>query len=417
MLTMTKPHEAKHARLTTVAAALALAGALGLSGCGSTKPPTADLGKVHQFESQGYPAAHEYTTVASEELRLIGGQPARLVWLQPQAEGEHPLVIYMPGLGQDAHAFALGRQQLAQAGYAVLSWQPLPEDGPAKQGERLHDGDAKKWAGQRHEASQLQRRSDLLLQLTQMLSDAQTRHEPLLQHVDLKHISLAGFDLGAYTVMHAAGEKVIGATRPAALPVFSAYIVISPYANLEQGGFESRYKAVKGPILTLTSDNDTDPNGLVPAAYLRTAPFGGMPTQDKYMLIFSGLRHGALGEQIEQGGGIGPGPDGEPGQREGRGRSDSDGSGGSGGPGGQGGPGGGKGGGHGSGGPGGSKGPGDGGAASSPSPTRLAMQQTAEGVVCTAFLDAYALNDQQARQWLDTRAIKWLAPIGDWLSK
>lgn len=385
-------------KLVSTASMLVASAAMLISGCSSNKPPPVDLVKVHQFEAQGYPAPHDFDNDESEEVRLINGLPARLVWCRPHDASANPLLIYMPGLGQSAHAFERGRHALAQAGYVVLSWQPLPEDETPRP-----PNDQSTWAGNRYAAAVLQKRSDLLAQLHADLLKSLAQGDQRLRGVNLDRIGLIGFDLGAYTVMHAAGEAVSGMVSAVGKSPFKAYVVISPYASFEQGAFDTRYKAMTAPVLTLTSDSDVDPNGGVPAAYLRTVPFGNMPSGDKYMLLMRGARHATLGEQNEDD----AHPTSEDGDKR-RGKQ-TDGSGQTGRPG-----------------KGRSKGTrGGGGGASGDkatenlgrSPTIAAMQQSALIAVSTAFLDAHLLDDALAHQWLLSRAGKWLAPIGDWQSK
>ncbi|TAK99405.1 MAG: hypothetical protein EPO09_01175 [Aquabacterium sp.] len=370
-----------------------------IPGCSSNKSPPVDLAKVHHFEAQGYPAPHEFDTSESEDVRLINGLPERLVWCRPLESGVHPLLIYMPGQGQNAHAFEPGRHALAQAGYVVMSWQPLPED-EMPSGQSNQNG----WQGQRYAAPLLQKRSELLRQLHADLLKSQGKGDQQLQGVNLSQIGLIGFDLGAYTVAHAAGEAVSGTEAVLAPSPFKAYIVISPYASFEQGAFDTRYKGMSAPLLTLTSDSDVDPNGGIPAAYLRTAPFGNMPAGNKYMLVMRGARHATLGEQSEAEDGHTPFEDGhdknqgKSGERRGQ---------------------------DGRGGKGRSKGSRSGDVASGDktagdsgrSPTTTAMQRTALTTVSIAFLDAYLLDDTLAHQWLQSQAGKWLSPIGDWRSK
>jgi dienelactone hydrolase len=405
--------------LTAILMALACASLLACAG--APKQPELDPAKVQQFQSRGYPARHQYEVTEASDLRVVHGQVMRLVWLRPQVPGPHPLVVYMPGAGQDAKAFASWRQALAEAGYVVLSWQPLPDDDrlPYTPGEQR--GDLKPWASQRFASDLMQRRAQLLGQLMAELPKAQASGDVLLKGVDLAHVALAGYELGAYTTMLMAGEQLPGVNDVPQVS-FQAYVVISPFASFEQGRFDTRYKDVKGPMLTITSEADTDPFKMVAAAYLRTAPFGGMPAGDKVMLMMHQADHGSLGGRE----GLdaimadeGEGPPGGAGPGKGSGGRSGGGSPGGGMPSG-GGPGGGMGGGQGGpgGGPGGDSGAGGGmKAGAGVSPTMRAMQQVALGVSSVAFLDAYLQADPLARNWMGAQAIKWLTPVADWLNK
>lgn len=396
------------------------------AGCAGPRAPTLDRQALAQFEARGYPMRHDEAAAETPDVRLVDGRPTQLLWRLPQDAGRHPLVIVLPGAGQDLHALAHHREALATAGYAVLSWQPLAEDAH----RRTHA----------YEVPLLQRRRSQLADLLDVLRTAQTtgQGDPLLAQVDLNQLALMGYDIGAWTTQYAAGEHVAANDTPAPLPAIRAYIAISPFASFAQGGFDTRYRDIHAPVLAITSDRDTDPAAGVGDASLRTALFGGMPAGDKYLLMWQGPRHAALGEGHLAGPDDGHGP-----RTTGKGPKDSatggppdegmdgdadgdaspgdgsagEGPGGSGPPGGAGGgPGGGPGGAGGGGRRGGGGGPG-GQTASSPSPTQTAMQASAQTTMVVAFLDAYVAQDALARQWLHERAAHWLSPVGDWLQK
>ncbi|MDX5028675.1 hypothetical protein, partial [Streptococcus suis] len=52
--------------------------------------------------------------------------------------------------------------------------------------------------------------------------------------------------------------------------------------------------AVRAPVLSITSNADVDPTGLVGSSYLRSAPFNGMPAGDKYLLMLHDSAHTVL---------------------------------------------------------------------------------------------------------------------------
>jgi predicted dienelactone hydrolase len=362
---------------------------MSLLGCSTTPQPKLNPEKVQRFEAEGYPFPHEYEVRETEDSRLIGGQPAELVWTQAtDASGtRHPLIICMPGLGQNAHALMHLRRAWAAAGYDVLSWQPLPADAQPD-GDHALDH-------MRHTTTPLvEQRAQRLADLMVALRQAQSSGYAHLAHTDLDRVGLVGYDIGALTAQFAAGEELEGSHRPAQLPAFSAYILISPYASFELGAFGTRYRAWHAPMLLITSDSDVD--SLVTAAYLRTAPFGSMPAGHKYMLLLRGTRHASLGETGEdpsssddREGGTHPKEQPVPGptsKKRGKARTaererdDTD---------------------------------------EHPhmTPTLAAMQRAAVAQTSTAFLDAQLQADSVARQWLSTDAVKWIAPVGDWLSK
>jgi hypothetical protein len=388
---------------------------LSLLGCAGPRPAAVDAPQVQHFEARAYPAQHQYAVAQSEEMRLAGGQPMRLVWLRPQGSGTRPLLIYMPGAGQDATAHAHWRHSLAEAGCVVLSWQSLAEDEQLPAVGAAGRTDLRAWAAQRFGAAALARRAALLDGLMTELARAQAAGEPALQGVDLKRVALAGYELGAWTTMLAAGEQMRGAAAPAALTArFQAFLAISPHASFDQGGFDTRWRGVRGAVLSITSDADNDPFGLGMAAYLRAAPYGGMPPGQKWLLMLRGTSHDALGGRVgaERVLAERDGPPPARGERAG-GNDDAAGGGGGGGnrP------------------PGGRRAdrrtagatreagpdPARGGAAVSP--TQAAMQETALASVAQAFLDATLDDDALARRWLAESAPRWLAPVANLQSK
>lgn len=417
-----------------LAATWALGAALLLSACAS--PPREaplDPVRVRQFEARAYAARTQADTRELHEARVVQGEVQHLVWMQPAGAGPHPLVVCLPGVGQSAQALAALRRALAEAGYVVLSWQVLPEDArlPSRPGEP--QADVRAWAQTRFAAAASQRRVALLAALMASLPASQAAGDPLLAGVDLGHAALLGYELGAWTAQQAEGEEVLGVSVPESLRLaFGAFVLVSPHASFEQGGFETRYRGLRTPTLVLTSEQDRDPLGLVPEPYLRTAPFGGMPGGQQFMLMLRQATHADLGARTE--GERLPAwdserPRGEPGRGamgDGQGAGGPDGGGGGGGGRGGSGPGGGAGGGPGGGGPGGARGGrGGGGGESAPasaaatqaSPTLRAMQASAMTAVTLAFLDATLQDDAVARTWLKAHAPDWLNPVGDLFAK
>lgn len=382
------------------------AAALSLLGCSAPAPPPVDMQKVQQFEARAYQPQQTATSLASEEVRTVDGQPLRLVWQRPQDTARHPLVVYMPGAGQDAHAQARWRRAVADAGYAVLSWQPLAEDErPPAPG-----ADAHAWAVQRFSPPRRTERAAALEELMDGLARAQAAGDATLGGVDLSRVALAGYDLGAATALLVAGEQVRDASAGSgAAARFKAFVVISPHASFEQGGLTSRYRDVRGPLMSITSDADADNWGLGGTAYLRTAPFAGMSQGQKYLLLLQGASHAALGGDERP-----PGAGGEAASAARRGPvqapADPQG-GGSRRPGGRQGD-------RAGGGPGGREAaaPGSPGAAPS-SLTAQALQRSALAAVSLAFLDAWLAEDPLARRWLADSAARWLQPVAELRSK
>jgi predicted dienelactone hydrolase len=388
-----------HRTMVRLSCAFSAAAALvWLGGCAGPRPAAVDAPQLQRFEARAYPAQQHLVALQTEELRGVGGLPLRLVWLRPQGGGARPLVIYMPGAGQDAMAHARWRRGLAEAGYAVLSWQPLPDDEQLPAGPDLHA-----WAAPRFGAAALARRAALLDALMAGLARAQAAGEPALKDVDLRRVALAGYELGAWTTLLAAGEQVRGAGAPSAR--FQAYLAISPHASFDLGGFDTRWREVQGPLLCITSDADADPFGMGAVPYLRAAPYGGMPPGQKWLLMLRGTSHDALGGRTDAER-VPATRNGEASaRREHASRDPGEGGGGT----------------RPQGGRRGDRGAGAGAreaatvgrAGDAVSPTQAAMQEAAMLSVALAFLDATLDDDALARRWLAESAPRWLAPVAD----
>ncbi len=390
------------------------------AGCSSAPAPQAvDSAPLRAFAARGYAPAEQAVVVSSVHRWPLAGQLQTLLLLRPAppVAGTSPLLpllIYLPGLGETAQAGARWRHAWAAAGYAVLSVQPLAEDATAWQSDLARDG-AFRLLGQRHYAgSAVLRRVEAVAEL---LAEARRRAvagEADWQGIAWQRTAVAGFDLGAYTAMVLAGEQVRGAEGAAGRVPVRAVIALSPYVNVADGGLDTRYRGIHGPVLAITSDADGDPLGLVAGPAQRLAPFERSAGTDQYLLSLQGLAHAGLSGSAAAGGAAerpdggrsnAAATDGDGGAQ--RGRSPS------------------------GGGEGGSRrrgsapvaGNGNGnrhgaeaGRGAPPgglSATAAQLRLIAAEAVSTAFLDATLREDPLARDWLQTHAARWLGGAGE----
>ena len=395
-----------------------------LSACASRGPDRAaaaraDEAAMRSFAARGYPSRDPGAgSAATAQTWLLGGHQHTLQWLLPRAGSTAmPLVVYLPGLGEPATAGARWRQAWAAAGYAVLSLQPLEADEAAFRSELARTGEFRELARQRFAAGEARQRLRVLAEVHGELQRRVSGGDPLLQQLDLTRVALAGYDIGAWTAMVAAGERLPGNAAPQRPLPLRAVIALSPHAVVADGGFETRWQDIQLPVLSVTGDADTDLLGLVPGALVREAPFAQMPAADKRLLSLPGLPHAAFGggavEALLQAAGresagTAPGGDDARGQR-GRGGGGGGGGGGSG---------------DARGGAGshrGERGPSGNEAGRQPrgsfssaasNPTTLQMRLQAIQDVSTAFLDATLKDDALAREWLARDAPRWLAGQG-----
>ena len=377
---------------------------------------------MRSFAARGYPTRDPGAgSTATPQTWLLSGRQHVLQWLFPRTgSAALPLVIYLPGLGEPATAGARWRQAWAAAGYAVLSLQPLEADEAAFRSELARTGEFRELARQRFAADEARQRLRVLAEVHDELQLRVTGGDPLLRQLDLTRVALAGYDIGAWTAMVAAGERLPGSAAAQRVLPLRAVIALSPHAVVADGGFDTRWQDIQLPVLSITGDADTDLLGLVPGALVREAPFVQMPAADKRLLSLPGLPHVAFGggavEALLQAAGretagAAPGADDARGQRgrgggggsgdgDGDGRGDSRSGAGS----------------HRS-----ERGPSGNEAGRQPrgsfssaasNPTTLQMRLQAIQDVSTAFLDATLKDDALAREWLARDAPRWLAGQG-----
>ncbi|HZW72396.1 MAG TPA: hypothetical protein VFF43_02560, partial [Caldimonas sp.] len=290
------------------------------------------------------------------------------------------------------------RRTWAQAGYAVVSVQPLEDDATAWSSEEARALEFKTLAAQRHSAARLQQRIVRLAAVVHEIRRRAAAGEAPWGRLDYTRMSVAGYDLGAQTAMALKGQRDAGGPIDELTEQVRALIVLSPVV-LEGEGQRTRFEQMTGPVLTVTGPADVDPTGLV-ATRSRTIAFDLMPTGSKYELELAGVSHAMLSGAIEverdtqreeRASGRAAAP------RGGRSRQRSDGS--------------------------------DGERHASEDSARPGSEQArarehvstgreecdaAIEVVSVAFLDASLRRQPSAQRWLDEQASQWLQHLGTW---
>lgn len=379
-----------------------------LAGCASPSAPRPEEVKVRQFAGQGYLTDDHFGIATSFANWTTGDHSFDVALTLPTKPGQLPLVIYLPALGETRTSGETWRTAWAQGGYAVLSLQALGDDARAWSSSLARSGDFAILARDRYSARVMEARLEALKIALTELKRRSARKDAGMERLDLSQVAIAGYDLGAYAAMVIAGENIKG-MPPVSLPLpITAVIALSPYADFSGASFLDRYAGIRGPVLSITGDNDSDALGLVPSSSVRKAPFEYMPGGNKYLLTMSGISHAALGGMPEkmdaaeehrplinaanpdgmrqQGGGQTGGRN-KGGSRSGRESPVVD----------------------------RGKRPEE---ALSPfrsvqSMTSQAMSLAAIQGVTTAFLDAYVKHDAIAREWLEKDAPRWLRDKGE----
>jgi pimeloyl-ACP methyl ester carboxylesterase len=274
----------RFARAALLLAALLL---LALNGCSTT--PKADEGRIRTFANKGYQSDEQLPIDSSRSQWQLSNGPNDVAIAAPGRPGRYPLVLFMPGLGQDSGAGEIWRSAWAHNGYAVVSIQPLPVDRApiTRPNSRLRD--LGPLVRERYAGETVAARVVVLQALVDEIARRAEGGDALCQRIDLDRVIVAGYDIGAYTAMVLAGEHPMGPDQALTRAHVRAAIALSPYATFSGTTFSSRYTEIKVPVLSITSDVDADPYGLVSSPSVRGAPYRYMPPQNKYLLTFSGL--------------------------------------------------------------------------------------------------------------------------------
>ena len=374
--------------------------------------PKANQSEVDRLVRHGYISDGRFQISTSIERRQVGDRRFEVALTTPD-QGQHlPVVIYLPGLGEACTAGSAWRGAWARAGYAVLSVQPLPEDqhvlrvtDPKQRDTAVLD------ARERYGSAVARFRLEALSALVDALLAPGPQTDPELQRLDLRHVAVAGYDLGAWSAMLLAGERPRNdwVAPHFALPI-AAVLAISPYADFSGSAFGVRYQPITAPVMSVTGDGDIDTAGVVSNAGLRRAPFEHLLVHGSALLWLSSAPHSVLAgadsedtrledtqepshkdmAQLQRQGGGGGGGDG----RRSRGAG-------------------------GDGGPGGRTGPRPADAVRAPTDNRLSATDRAIDValvqsVTVAFLDAHLKMDITAQSWLDQDLQGWLGSRAIW---
>jgi predicted dienelactone hydrolase len=369
-----------------------------MEGCStSPKQPEIDNEKIKQLASRGYDSGIAYATSITKSSLNTGNGFCQITIIQPSREGKYPLVIYMPGLGESSDAGADMRNAWAKSGYVVLSLQPLDDDVNIWSSKAARRGDFTFIRHERYSSGVISERLNALKNLIEYLKQRVGSGDSAFQHIDLSSVAIVGFDIGASSAMIVAGETVPN-TSIARLPVhITGAIALSPYADFSGSEFDTRYRNINMPVLSVTSETDSDAHENVPPS-LHQVPFQYMPPRNKYLLLLVGASHSVIGndnsakfDDTEKNGNAQQTRHDSTSEGSGRGRSNRR----------------------------GKKSSNSGSDPELPakretvnSPTQRAIMGVAIEQVTTAFLNAYIKKDQLSLEWLNKDAGPWLAKIG-----
>lgn len=220
-----------------------LAGCAGGPAAPIKAPPDPQL---QQFAAKGYMSNEQFSLNTQPMSWTVGGRSLDFLLSVPVRPERYPLIIYLPGLGESRTSGEVWRNAWAQAGYAVLSIQLLLDDAQAWE---TQDARAGEFRARRAAALFLRGNGRAPGRIARPDLAELRKHgeEPGFKNIDLGRIVLAGYDIGAYTAMVAAGEKLPNPKTPPWAEAVAGVIALSPFADFSGVPFETRYAGIKAP--------------------------------------------------------------------------------------------------------------------------------------------------------------------------
>jgi hypothetical protein len=280
-----------------------------------------------------YSATAELPINSLRDQWSLDGQVMDVALVAPNSSGNWPLILYLPGLGESVEAGRWWREYWAKQGYAVLSLQPIsvatalqqlpkPEQS-VKEGEKEEDQDCRTM--KKKQSSYFDWQNGDSCQPTTLAVDSELRYlgnqyfnvaatqqrigqiRAAFAHlkqliaggdarfigVDSAHVTVAGYDLGAFTASAIIGEAMPGLHMPDLGFKPQAAILISPSVDIASGNPKLRFRQVGLPMLVVTGVLDDDPFAIT-TAQARTAPWTYATGKSQYLLVLTQADHAVL---------------------------------------------------------------------------------------------------------------------------
>lgn len=368
---------------STLLRPLLFAVALGaLAACSSSPEKDAPtFVSVQDYLKTAYQPAQHYKFDGWNSHWSWAGHQLDVALIVPSEQKNVPLIIYLPGLGEDPSAGDLWRQTWVDAGYAVLSLQA-----PRFQHSLYSTSDAQAGAfqtiAQRSFApASLRSRVEDVNQVMAEVKRRAAAGEAGYSAIDSQRLVIAGFDLGAQTAAAVSGERDPGEPRAVAWKPLAS-ILLSPY--VEGGTDPSRFGQIDTPVLSVTGPLDEDPFSWVATARQREDLYNNLGALGGYQLKLQDATHQGLSGTLALNKRKKDKDDHSPVAGTDAGAD-------------------------------GGEHPRSGGHEPAPNPfdKNFDVRQAASvAAVTTAFLDATVKQSPQARQWLDQHAPQWLEKVG-----
>jgi hypothetical protein len=239
----------------------------------------------------GYIPVNTYTPAVTQETWTKNGAEIDIVYAAPAEKGRFPLLIYLPGLGENADAGGVWRTAWAKAGYAVLSLQARSFNATLWLSKESKS-DRSVIARHKFDSASLQTRSEQLnWVLAEFRRRQQTEGSPF-KSADSAHAGLAGFELGAQLVAGLSGESLLHQKleplTEGITPMTS--LLISPPFDFAEGKPDHRFANMALPLLVVTASGDKDPNHIT-AQSAQKSFWQFAPPGDKFLLELNGGAH------------------------------------------------------------------------------------------------------------------------------
>lgn len=268
-----------------------------LTGCShepSRPPPDEIQSELDRFDAGAsyQPRAFTKGTEVIEQWKN-GTRTLEILFAAPEEPGRYPLVVYLPGLGQDAGSAPLWRDAWIKGGFAVLVVQQTRDANALSHLSAADRHDLKSIGHEHFNLRSLEARLSDVIFAMHGLEERNRQGKAPFSQARTDQIAIAGFDLGAQTLQALLGEDVKGLTLHESLPQIQAALLLSPHVDLAKGGIQHRFSALTTPLLVMTGSDDHDPWGMTSPS-VRSAPWQQAHPGQKILLNLNNGTHRQL---------------------------------------------------------------------------------------------------------------------------
>ena len=222
-----------------------------------------------------------------------GSRTLDILYTAPEEPGRYPLVVYLPGLGQDAGSAPLWRDAWVKGGFAVLVVQQTRDANALSHLSAADRHDLKSIGHEHFNLRSLEGRLSDVIFAIHGLEERKRQGKAPFSQARTDQIAIAGFDLGAQTLQALLGEDIKGLTLHESPPQIQAALLLSPHVDLAKGGIQHRFAALNTPLLVMTGSDDHDPWGMTSPS-VRSAPWQQAHPGQKILLNLNNGTHRQL---------------------------------------------------------------------------------------------------------------------------